>query len=338
MVKDTRNIEQDKKQIFASGLLSDETFEENYQQKCKENDELLKDIIELSDDDFHIREDYINTEAYTRIRSKVSKDPLVFCDNFLRASKNGLQAKLFEKGIKSLKNIKNDIEKLSEDGRKLMLLTLRQDPRKQGCDEALMISYLKAALPFLNPLFPPKSGRNSRNIDSDGDLVSSYGVPVDTKSLDAILIYRIPGTNQTITFDVSIKYVRSADGGGAQDNQRNDLINHLEISKNLPENHHGVGIFAGQYFTQRRLDEINKMEKIDKSKASLIHIKDFGIFCCDFIPKKVQTMININDEIKQYVSQYFSEIKSAYENLAETLQSSETNNLQLNNIQTNNLW
>ncbi len=338
MVKDTRNIEQDKEQIFASGLLSDEIFEENYQQKCEENDELLKDIIELSDDDFYIREDYINTEAYARIRGKVSVDTLVFCTNFLRAQKNGLQAKLLERGIKSLKDIKNDIEKSSENGRKLMFSTLRQDPRKQGCDEALMISYLKSALPFLNSQFPPKGGRNSKNIDSDGDTVSSYGVPVDTKSLDAILIYRVPSTNQTITFDVSMKYIKSSDGGGAQDNQRNDLIKHLKISRLLPENHHGIGLFAGKYFTERRLNDINKMEEIDKNKASLVHIKDFGIFCCDFIPKKVQTIANIDNDIKQYVNQYFSEIKSAYENLAETSQSSEINNLQLNILQTNNLW
>ena len=58
----------------------------------------------------------------------------------------------------------------------------------------------------------------------------------------------------------------------------------------------------------------------------------------EWIPKKVQEMCNIDDETKQYVSNYFSEIKVVYEDLAKTQQSFETNNIQLNTTQTNNLW
>ena len=69
MVKENRDIEQDKKQILKIGLLTDEVFEKNYQQKCKENDELLWAVIELADDDFNIKNDYINKKEYALIKS-----------------------------------------------------------------------------------------------------------------------------------------------------------------------------------------------------------------------------------------------------------------------------
>lgn len=97
-------------------------------------------------------------------------------------------------------------------------------------------------------------------------------------------------------------------------------------------------MFAGEYFTEKRCSNINDTKGIDPNKAFPMHIKDFGIFCCNFISKKVQEMCNIDDETKQYVSNYFSEIKVVYEDLAKTQQSFETNNIQLNATQTNNLW
>lgn len=69
-----------------------------------------------------------------------------------------------------------------------------------------------------------------------------------------------------------------------------------------------------------------------------MHIKDFGSFCCDFISEKVQELCNIDDETKQYVSHYFSEIKVVYEDLAKTQQSCDAISIQLNATQTNNLW
>ena len=338
MVKENRDIEQDKKQILKIGLLTDEVFEKNYQQKCKENDELLWAVIALADDYFNIKNDYINKKEYALIRNRVSEDPLSFCYRYLLSSKNGIKAKLYKNfKVTSLKDIRNAAT-LSEDVYKIISSVLRQDPRKQGCDEEIMIQYLKTGFPFLSAQFPPKNGRGSKNIDSDGDIVSSYGAPIDTKSLDAILSYRIPNTTQTITFEASLKFIKAVDGGGAQDNQRNDLINHLKNSTKLSKNHYGLGLFAGEYFTEKRCSSISKTKGIDPNKAFSMHIKDFGTFCCNFIPKKVQEMCNIDDETKQYVSNYFSEIKVVYEDLAKTQQAFETNNIQLNATQTNNLW
>lgn len=335
MVKENRDIEQDKKQILKIGLLTDEVFEKNYQQKCKENDELLWDVIELADDNFNIKDDYINKKEYALIRNRVSEEPLSFCSSYL---KNGIKAKLCKNfGVSSLKDIRSGAAK-SKDIHKIISSILRQDPRKQGCDEEIMIQYLKTGFPFLNAQFPPKNGRGSKNIDSEGNIVSSYGVSIDTKSIDAILSYRIPNTNQTITFDTSLKFIKAVDGGGAQDNQRNDLITHLKNSTKLPKNHYGLGLFAGKYFTKKRCDSINKIKEIDSNKAFSMHIKDFGSFCCDFISEKVQELCNIDDETKQYVSHYFSEIKVVYEDLAKTQQSCDAISIQLNATQTNNLW
>lgn len=200
MVKENRDIEQDKKQILKIGLLTDEVFEKNYQQKCKENDELLWAVIELANDDFSIKDDYINKKEYALIRNRVSEEPLSFCYRYL---KNGIKTKLSKNyGITSLKDIRS-ASTLFRDVYKMVSSALRQDPRKQGCDEEIMIRYLKTGFPFLNAEFPPKNGKGSKNIDSDGDIVSSDGVSIDTKSIDAILSYRIPNTNQTITFDTS---------------------------------------------------------------------------------------------------------------------------------------
>ena len=338
MVKENRDIEQDKKQILKIGLLTDEVFEKNYQQKCKENDELLWAVIELADDDFNIKNDYINKKEYALIRNRVSEDPSSFCSRYLLSSKNGIKTKLYKNfKVTSLKGIRSAAT-VYEDVYKIISSVLRQDPRKQGCDEEIMIQYLKTGFPFLSAQFPPKNGRGSKNIDSDGDIVSSYGAPIDTKSLDAILSYRIPNTTQTITFEASLKFIKAVDGGGAQDNQRNDLINHLKNSTKLSKNHYGLGLFAGEYFTEKRCSSINETKGIDPNKAFPMHIKDFGTFCCNFISKKVQEMCNIDDETKQYVSNYFSEIKVVYEDLAKTQQSFETNNIQLNATQTNNLW
>lgn len=217
MVKENHDIEQDKRQILKIGLLTDEVFEKNYQQKCKENDELLWAVIELADDDFNIKNDYINKKEYALIRNRVSEDPSSFCSRYLLSSKNSIKEKLYKNfKVTSLKDIRNAAT-LYKDVYKIISSVLRQDPRKQGCDEEIMIQYLKTGFPFLSAQFPPKNGRGSKNIDSDGDIISSYGAPIDTKSLDAILSYRIPNTTQTITFEASLKFIKAVDGGGAQE-------------------------------------------------------------------------------------------------------------------------
>jgi len=150
-----------------------------------------------------------------------------------------------EKSSFSVEDIKNEI--LNND---MFASFFIKDPKKQNIYENEALKYLKKFFSSIEKL--PASKKNAKYI-VNGKIISQLKTKPagGHKSID----FEIKNKKLLITH----KYIESKIGGGAQDNQFEDVRNFLENIKENKE-YNFMAICDGEYFTEQRLSTLNEFK------------------------------------------------------------------------------
>ncbi len=150
-----------------------------------------------------------------------------------------------------------------------------KDPSKQGIHEKIAGDYLKTIFRDLKIL--PKAGKDALYV-VDGKI--SNNRPDKTyKSIDFVFSYK------GYTIFASHKYTKES--GGAQDNQRNDLMSFIKHS-HIPvnEKHIFIAIADGDYYTKNNKNNLKQISDCSKDKK---------VFVCSSndVKKKIDDLLSI---------------------------------------------
>ena len=133
----------------------------------------------------------------------------------------------------------------------MILNGFEKDPGRQNIYEDLQLKYAKEMPCVMDVGKLPSGGKNAKYIQ-DGKIVGGskfVGKKSGTKSLD--LSWHFDFMGESLYFYSTCKYTK--DEGGAQDNQRNDVITFFkEAQKITDKNIFCVGIVDGEYYDRPR--------------------------------------------------------------------------------------
>ncbi|MGZ9756249.1 hypothetical protein [Mycoplasma sp. 4423] len=142
------------------------------------------------------------------------------------------------------------------------LIRYAKDPNKQNIHEDILLEYFHNQLYNVTIHKLPKTGKNAKFINSFGNILNlsdrEYN-EITNKSIDFEFI------KDDIIFYFTFKYTNEK--GGAQDNQRNDVMIFIEnANKNQDDKVKFLVILDGNYY----VDQINKIKECINSEKTFV--------------------------------------------------------------------
>lgn len=190
------------------------------------------------------------------------------------------------------------IDKLLSDDDDMVLYGFEKDPAKQNIYEKLQLEAVKK-LPVISGATKLSSGGKDARYVVNGKVVSltkKEREERNIKSIDLYWFYEFNG--KKIQFYSSCKHTNES--GGAQDNQKNDVVSFLKEAQKAEDNDiFFVAIVDGEYYDDKKMKALQ--ESFTGNRCAVTHMEQLNCVLANVIEEWLLSLSSVDtkDEIKE---------------------------------------